>query len=263
MIAINLVFTFSVILNLYRHLKHPNIINLVDAITSNVYEMGYTGPHGDAVVAGGTTRKRRLKDLGDLYLVFDFVDTDLSKIFKSNQHMLIGHIQFILFQLLLALKYIHSACVIHRDIKPANILVTCKNCTVKVADFGLSRVVGFEEVDDQPSTPAPATPQPHTPVISAPSVFPNFGSSSIIAAARVETGFFLSPTEPVTDAAVADVGAELGDGLGPALGPADAPAFGKPGSHLRRQMTHHVITRWYRAPEVILSGMKEVLFLLI
>ena len=38
----------------------------------------------------------------------------------------------------------HSANVIHRDIKPANILVSCVDCSVKIADFGLARVV---EVD--------------------------------------------------------------------------------------------------------------------
>lgn len=38
--------------------------------------------------------------------------------------------------------------------------------------------------------------------------------------------------------------------LGPPdlLGPADAEAVERP--NLRRQLTHHVITRWYRAPEV-------------
>ena len=49
--------------------------------------------------------------------VFDFMDTDLSKIIRSNQYMTTGHIQFILYQILLAIKYMHSANVIHRDLK--------------------------------------------------------------------------------------------------------------------------------------------------
>ena len=94
-------------------------------------------------------KSMRQLQLGHLYLVFDFMDTDLSKIIRSNQYMTTGHVQFILYQILLGLKYVHSAHVIHRDLKPANILVSCVDCSVKIADFGLSRVVGPEVVAKQ------------------------------------------------------------------------------------------------------------------
>jgi serine/threonine protein kinase len=96
-----------------------------------------------------TSEEMRQLHLGHLYLVFDFVDTDLSKIIRSNQYMTKGHVQFILYQLLLGLKYMHSANVIHRDIKPANILVSCVDCSVKIADFGLARVVEVDTVAKQ------------------------------------------------------------------------------------------------------------------
>ncbi|RLN86562.1 hypothetical protein DYB28_011134, partial [Aphanomyces astaci] len=70
----------------------------------------------------------------DLYLVFEFVDTDLHKLIMSPQYLTTRHIQVFLYQLLCALKYIHSANVIHRDMKPANILVN-EDCTLKV-DYG-------------------------------------------------------------------------------------------------------------------------------
>jgi len=44
----------------------------------------------------------------------------------------------VVYNLLCGLQYIHSANIIHRDLKPANILIN-EDCTVKLADFGLSR----------------------------------------------------------------------------------------------------------------------------
>jgi eukaryotic-like serine/threonine-protein kinase len=48
-------------------------------------------------------------------------------------------------QLLSALQYAHERGIIHRDIKPSNILIT-PDGTVKVADFGIARIV--EDEDD-------------------------------------------------------------------------------------------------------------------
>ncbi len=50
-------------------------------------------------------------------------------------------------QLLRALAYAHQRGVIHRDIKPSNILITREN-VVKVADFGIARIVEDEEVGE-------------------------------------------------------------------------------------------------------------------
>jgi serine/threonine-protein kinase len=53
-------------------------------------------------------------------------------------------------QLLHALSYAHRRGIIHRDIKPSNILLTSGG-TVKVADFGIARIV---EEDDVPMSGA-------------------------------------------------------------------------------------------------------------
>jgi eukaryotic-like serine/threonine-protein kinase len=48
-------------------------------------------------------------------------------------------------QLLRALSYAHRRGIIHRDIKPSNILLT-QDGTVKVADFGIARIVEEDDV---------------------------------------------------------------------------------------------------------------------
>ena len=56
------------------------------------------------------------------------------------------HKKFIVYQILKALKYIHSGELIHRDLKPSNILLNSE-CHMKLADFGLARSIALNEED--------------------------------------------------------------------------------------------------------------------
>ena len=49
-----------------------------------------------------------------------------------------AHYQSFVHQILVGLKYIHSANVLHRDLKPGNLLVNA-DCELKICDFGLAR----------------------------------------------------------------------------------------------------------------------------
>ena len=75
----------------------------------------------------------------DLYLVFDYMEADLFNVIRANILQEI-HKKFIIYQILKALKFIHSADIIHRDLKPSNIFIN-SDCHIKLGDFGLARTV--------------------------------------------------------------------------------------------------------------------------
>ncbi|XP_058747458.1 mitogen-activated protein kinase 15-like [Vicia villosa] len=79
------------------------------------------------------------REFRDIYVVFELMESDLHQVIKANDDLTREHHQFFLYQMLRALKYMHSANVYHRDLKPKNILANA-NCKLKICDFGLARV---------------------------------------------------------------------------------------------------------------------------
>jgi len=82
----------------------------------------------------------------DIYLTFEYMETDLHAVIKANILEDV-HKRYILYQLVKALKYIHSGNVLHRDLKPSNLLLN-SDCLLKVADFGLARTVKDTSQED-------------------------------------------------------------------------------------------------------------------
>jgi len=77
------------------------------------------------------------------------METDLHAVIRAGILEDI-HKQYIMYQLLKAIKYMHSAAVLHRDMKPSNLLLNSE-CFLKVADFGLARSIAALENDSEVS----------------------------------------------------------------------------------------------------------------
>ncbi|KAM4711722.1 mitogen-activated protein kinase 12-like [Anableps anableps] len=107
-------------LRLLKHMKHENVIGLLDVFTAEI----------------------SLDRFRDFYLVMPFMGTDLGKLMKMER-LSEDRIQFLVYQMLRGLKYIHSAGIIHRDLKPGNLAIN-PDCELKILDFGLARQADTE-----------------------------------------------------------------------------------------------------------------------
>lgn len=80
-----------------------------------------------------------------LYLVFEYLDTDLKKFIESHRKgpnprpLPPSLIQSFLFQLCKGVAHCHSHGVLHRDLKPQNLLLDQQKGILKIADLGLGR----------------------------------------------------------------------------------------------------------------------------
>lgn len=150
--------------------------------------------------------------------------------------------------MLIALKYIHSFSVIHRDIKPANVLIN-EDCSLKV-----STLITLSN-----------TAEPHMSM--TPHLFTTCLQICDFGLARIVDSY---PTPSPPEKAKQDQNSSSGsDSIPPPVSVPSSWKFGKARENgtthiyffqhvcmkklgLTRQLTKHVVTRWYRAPELIL-----------
>lgn len=78
-------------LRMLKHMKHENIIGLLDVFTP----------------------AQSINDFNDVYLVTPLMGADLNNIVKT-QKLSDDHVQFLVYQILRGMKYVHSAGIIHR-----------------------------------------------------------------------------------------------------------------------------------------------------
>lgn len=99
-------------ITILQKLDHPNIIKLEGLATSR---MQYS-----------------------LYLVFDFMQSDLTRLIsRPGGKLTEPQVKCYMLQLLSGLQHCHEQGILHRDIKGSNLLID-KNGMLKIADFGLA-----------------------------------------------------------------------------------------------------------------------------
>ena len=76
------------------------------------------------------------------------METDLHAVIRAGILEEI-HKQYVVYQILKCINFMHSGHVIHRDLKPSNILLNAE-CHVKVCDFGLARSINSKRKDTNP-----------------------------------------------------------------------------------------------------------------
>ncbi|KAJ2661656.1 hypothetical protein IW148_003300 [Coemansia sp. RSA 1199] len=108
-------------INLLRGIRHPNIVRVYDVCETSRHVYIFM-----PLLRGG--------DLFDYIYSHERLDEDEAK--------------FIVYQVLLALKYLHDANIAHRDLKPENTLLVSKdaNSQVLLTDFGMAKAAGQQEL---------------------------------------------------------------------------------------------------------------------
>jgi mitogen-activated protein kinase 1/3 len=161
--------------------------------------------------------KDDLINFNDVCVVLEFAESDLKNYMRSGVHLEMRDIIQITYHILAGLNYLHSAGVLHRDLKPANVLLF-ENGYTKICDFGLSRFVDImsasqREIEDH-------------------------STSDQIDEKDTENSEKQGLDKEDVDGRMKAERANVRRGSG-------EPKF-------VRKLTSHVVTRWYRAPELIL-----------
>ena len=174
-------------------------------------------------------------DDADVFLIFEKAATDLEKVVASNQYFTGDHIRWLSLDLLRGLRWLHSAGVVHRDLKPANCLLEVKPVSLKICDFGPWLSVGNELELDIWSMASSRRLDAVDVAVRDSFATPSFraGLARTLPRQHLQRSISLRAADDDDT---------------------DSPKVLHVRPPLRRQMTTHVVTRWYRAPELLLRA---------
>lgn len=222
---------------LMRKLKHPFVVELVELLYP-----------------------KNPSTFDTLYVVMEYAESDLKKIIKSNINLEMQHTQHIIYNLLCAIKYLHESNVLHRDLKPANVLIN-EDCTVKLCDYGLARSIsGIDSAAMILSNADRQADEANANGGDSKKSDDNSRGSLNSSASEAPQDFASIPqsTPELHGAANQEGNAAVNSE------PSQSEEEKKENlrsrlvktkdarRNMKRELTGHVVTRWYRAPEIIL-----------
>lgn len=179
-----------------------------------------------------------------VFLVFEWAPCDLKKLFFTPCFIKTEDIEKIIYKILCGLNYIHSCSVLHRDLKPSNILLQ-DNYAIKICDFGLARSVLSE--CDYPENPSPNDNNNSNENNIQMNIEAAGNNSENPAKPQSKAKGIMKfmKKKPTTDSNenTNTNNNNINNNL---------PDLQKKKGPMKQVLSHHVVTRWYRAPELIL-----------
>ena len=185
---------------------------------------------------------RKDKNFDSIYLIFECLPSDLKKLIKSSSFLTMDDVRMYVYHILCGLKYIHSCAVLHRDLKPGNILLD-HNYQIKICDFGLARCVN-RDTDDEIVEQVPEQKQIDTSKLDKHNEFLSkyAGTGNDKKEDKKD-----EKKEETPKSKEGGSTSKSGKGRGP------PPKLKFLKNQKKEQiLSVHVVSRWYRAPELIL-----------
>ena len=124
--------------------EYPQELNSVEIREIHILKKLKSSPHKNIV----NLFDYKLQDK-ETWILMEYIPTDLRKFYLSNRNnpkfMNERFFKNIAFQIFCGINHLHSELIIHRDIKLENLFYYEKNNVVKIGDFGLSRILDYDE----------------------------------------------------------------------------------------------------------------------